>query len=215
MPFIACFSGAWMYDAFIYTGPSPVNTPWLGLGQLWWSIRRQLKKKEKDEEEGFDGKVESEDFVNIGGEVGKNGEREEKGSGSGREEYEESVADTKDITWDTPKEDSKQHGDATCDEDRHSQHSCEAEAKSRREKEGKQPDDRERKDEKDVGMEASKDTGWDAGPASQKRRDNGGDGEREYRPITSSNEKAETMKDHKKGEDERSDSGCDADGQRG
>jgi len=30
-PFCGCFFGALLYDLMIYTGPSPVNTPWFGL----------------------------------------------------------------------------------------------------------------------------------------------------------------------------------------
>ena len=30
-PFFGCLFGAWLYDVMIYTGPSPVNTPWFGL----------------------------------------------------------------------------------------------------------------------------------------------------------------------------------------
>lgn len=30
-PFCGCLFGGFLYDLFIYTGESPVNTPWLGL----------------------------------------------------------------------------------------------------------------------------------------------------------------------------------------
>ncbi len=30
-PFAGCWFGGLLYDGFIYTGESPVNTPWLGL----------------------------------------------------------------------------------------------------------------------------------------------------------------------------------------
>ncbi|GAB7366134.1 hypothetical protein MBLNU230_g7696t1 [Neophaeotheca triangularis] len=33
-PFLGCLWGGVMYDLFLYTGPSPVNTPWLGLASL-------------------------------------------------------------------------------------------------------------------------------------------------------------------------------------
>lgn len=33
-PFLGCNFGAFLYDVFIFTGPSPVNTPWLGLKLL-------------------------------------------------------------------------------------------------------------------------------------------------------------------------------------
>ncbi|CAK7272665.1 glycerol channel [Sporothrix epigloea] len=34
MPFLGCLFGGFLYDTFIYTGPSPMNTPWLGLKRL-------------------------------------------------------------------------------------------------------------------------------------------------------------------------------------
>ncbi|RKF82158.1 Aquaporin-10 [Golovinomyces cichoracearum] len=40
-PFFGCLFGGWLYDAFLYTGESPVNTPWLGLKRL---IRPKYKK---------------------------------------------------------------------------------------------------------------------------------------------------------------------------
>lgn len=30
-PFAGCMFGGFLYDLLIYTGPSPINTPWLGL----------------------------------------------------------------------------------------------------------------------------------------------------------------------------------------
>ncbi|KAK5153545.1 hypothetical protein LTR04_006183 [Oleoguttula sp. CCFEE 6159] len=33
-PFCGCAFGGFLYDLFIYTGPSPVNTPWLGLQRI-------------------------------------------------------------------------------------------------------------------------------------------------------------------------------------
>lgn len=38
-PFFGCAFGGWLYDTFLYTGPSPINTP-------WWGLRfGRLKKK--------------------------------------------------------------------------------------------------------------------------------------------------------------------------
>jgi len=34
IPFLGCMFGGFLYDFFIYTGPSPINTPWLGLKRL-------------------------------------------------------------------------------------------------------------------------------------------------------------------------------------
>lgn len=33
-PFCGCFFGALIYDIMVYTGPSPVNTPWFGLKRI-------------------------------------------------------------------------------------------------------------------------------------------------------------------------------------
>jgi aquaglyceroporin related protein len=30
-PFCGCVFGGVVYDVFVYTGPSPINSPWLGL----------------------------------------------------------------------------------------------------------------------------------------------------------------------------------------
>jgi aquaglyceroporin related protein len=52
-PFLGCTFGAFLYDVFIFTGPSPVNTPWMGLKQLQpWNVmrmRREHIRREKDE----------------------------------------------------------------------------------------------------------------------------------------------------------------------
>jgi aquaglyceroporin related protein len=52
-PFLGCTFGAALYDIFIYTGPSPINTPWLGLKYLTPSYamraRREHIRREKDE----------------------------------------------------------------------------------------------------------------------------------------------------------------------
>lgn len=33
-PFCGCVVGGFLYDLFIYTGESPINTPWMGLKKL-------------------------------------------------------------------------------------------------------------------------------------------------------------------------------------
>ena len=33
-PFFGCTFGGWLYDMFLYTGESPINTPWIGLRRL-------------------------------------------------------------------------------------------------------------------------------------------------------------------------------------
>jgi len=30
-PFLGCLFGGWLYDTFLFTGDSPINTPWMGL----------------------------------------------------------------------------------------------------------------------------------------------------------------------------------------
>jgi aquaglyceroporin related protein len=47
-PFIGCTFGGFLYDVFIYTGPSPINTPWLGLKRFI----RPDKAKEIDDRYG-------------------------------------------------------------------------------------------------------------------------------------------------------------------
>lgn len=32
-PFCGCLFGGFPHDVFIYTGPSPINTPWFGLAK--------------------------------------------------------------------------------------------------------------------------------------------------------------------------------------
>lgn len=52
-PFLGCAFGAALYDIFIFTGPSPINTPWMGLKQLnpanMRRLRREHIRREKDE----------------------------------------------------------------------------------------------------------------------------------------------------------------------
>jgi aquaglyceroporin related protein, other eukaryote len=47
-PFIGCTFGGFLYDVFIYTGPSPINTPWMGLKRFM----RPDKAREIDERYG-------------------------------------------------------------------------------------------------------------------------------------------------------------------
>lgn len=44
-PFLGCAFGGFLYDLFIYTGPSPVNTPWLGLKHMIPSYARQARRE--------------------------------------------------------------------------------------------------------------------------------------------------------------------------
>jgi aquaglyceroporin related protein, other eukaryote len=33
-PFLGCLFGGWLYDTFLFTGDSPINTPWMGLERV-------------------------------------------------------------------------------------------------------------------------------------------------------------------------------------
>jgi hypothetical protein len=51
---LGCAFGGFLYDVFIYTGPSPINTPWLGIKQLvlprqMVRARREHRRREKEE----------------------------------------------------------------------------------------------------------------------------------------------------------------------
>lgn len=43
-PFIGCTFGGFMYDALIYTGESPINTPWMGLKRIVRPTRKGVKE---------------------------------------------------------------------------------------------------------------------------------------------------------------------------
>ncbi|OCL12285.1 aquaporin [Glonium stellatum] len=52
-PFCGCVFGGFLYDVFIYTGPSPANSPWMGLKQLVrpdfaWQVRKERAKKARE-----------------------------------------------------------------------------------------------------------------------------------------------------------------------
>lgn len=54
-PFLGCTFGGFLYDVFIYTGPSPVNTPWLGLKLLLpkYAMRERREHARRNKEEGI------------------------------------------------------------------------------------------------------------------------------------------------------------------
>jgi aquaglyceroporin related protein len=55
-PFLGCIFGGFLYDLFIYTGPSPVNTPWLGLKQLLrpsYALKARRERFRREKEEGI------------------------------------------------------------------------------------------------------------------------------------------------------------------
>ena len=33
-PFCGCAFGGWLYDVLLFTGESPINTPWMGIKRL-------------------------------------------------------------------------------------------------------------------------------------------------------------------------------------
>ncbi|KAK5061301.1 hypothetical protein LTR84_007843 [Exophiala bonariae] len=43
-PFIGCTFGGFMYDLLIYTGESPINTPWIGLKRVVRPTRKGIKE---------------------------------------------------------------------------------------------------------------------------------------------------------------------------
>jgi hypothetical protein len=55
-PFCGCAFGGFLYDLFIYTGPSPVNTPWLGLKYFFhpgYALRARREHLRREKEEGI------------------------------------------------------------------------------------------------------------------------------------------------------------------
>src|SRR2546421_6860181 len=40
-PFFGCTFGGWLYDMFLFTGDSPINTPWMGLKRLLHPTRAE------------------------------------------------------------------------------------------------------------------------------------------------------------------------------
>lgn len=54
-PFLGTAFGGFLYDVFIYTGPSPVNTPWLGLKYLWppYTIAKARENVKREKAEGI------------------------------------------------------------------------------------------------------------------------------------------------------------------
>lgn len=54
-PFLGCAFGGFLYDVFIYTGESPVNTPWLGLKQVArprYAVEARRERGRREREEG-------------------------------------------------------------------------------------------------------------------------------------------------------------------
>lgn len=56
VPFLGCLFGGFLYDVFIYTGESPINTPWMGM--KWFvrpdnAIRSMHKRVKREKVEGI------------------------------------------------------------------------------------------------------------------------------------------------------------------
>jgi aquaglyceroporin related protein, other eukaryote len=43
-PFIGCTFGGFLYDLLIFTGESPINTPWIGTKRLVKPSRKGVKE---------------------------------------------------------------------------------------------------------------------------------------------------------------------------
>jgi len=52
-PFGGCLFGGALYDLFIYTGESPINQPWFGLGQLINPKKAIQQRLQRQKEEGL------------------------------------------------------------------------------------------------------------------------------------------------------------------
>lgn len=50
-PFCGCWFGGLLYDVFIYTGESPINTPWLGLKYLIFPHKAVIARRERRKKE--------------------------------------------------------------------------------------------------------------------------------------------------------------------
>lgn len=50
-PFFGCTFGGFLYDVFLFTGESPINTPWLGLKRVFRPRRADWSSYAAAEEE--------------------------------------------------------------------------------------------------------------------------------------------------------------------
>ena len=50
-PFCGCLFGGILYDIFIYTGPSPINTPYMGLAKLF-GPKKAIKERVDEQKTG-------------------------------------------------------------------------------------------------------------------------------------------------------------------
>ena len=50
VPFLGCLFGGVLYDVFIYTGPSPINDPWFGLGN-WMRPKAAVEERVRQQKE--------------------------------------------------------------------------------------------------------------------------------------------------------------------
>ncbi|QDS68338.1 hypothetical protein FKW77_010704 [Venturia effusa] len=57
IPFLGCMFGGFLYDFFIYTGPSPINTPWLGMKRILKPSEAIKARKERTKRNKAEGNV--------------------------------------------------------------------------------------------------------------------------------------------------------------
>lgn len=50
LPFIGAALGGFLYDLFVYTGPSPINAPWLGFKKFVDRDEQEYNKKTREKE---------------------------------------------------------------------------------------------------------------------------------------------------------------------
>lgn len=48
LPFIGAALGAFLYDMFVYTGPSPINARGLGFGKLFDAEEQEANKEDRE-----------------------------------------------------------------------------------------------------------------------------------------------------------------------
>ena len=54
-PFFGCTFGGFLYDMLLFTGESPINTPYLGLYRLFPSMRHAYDNQRFDDEDVKEG----------------------------------------------------------------------------------------------------------------------------------------------------------------
>ena len=52
-PFLGCLFGGFLYDVFLFTGESPINTPYFGLGDLLHPRKAITERVQEHKEQGL------------------------------------------------------------------------------------------------------------------------------------------------------------------